>query len=311
MNRLERMTAILLFLQERPRTAAEIAGHFEVSRRTVFRDVQALSEMGVPVIAREGAGGGYELPEDYSLAPLALTAREGFLLLFALNALNHPPDMPFTSERATLQAKLRSLLPAAQLGELEKQVQKVTLGVPVRGQRAPFLEELVSAVNEGIWLEVIYSSVERTSLQHLLPHNLNFQDGFWYCRAFSLEREEECTYRVDRFEKMKPAEEKIQRLGAIPAEKENYAQDGDPLLRVALSRMGAARMERDPHLGTQLRFNPDGAATIEFRFPARELDWYAAYFAGFGDEAVVEEPIELRLRLAKLGQNLIHRYPER
>jgi predicted DNA-binding transcriptional regulator YafY len=311
MNRLERMTAILLFLQERPRTAAEIAAHFEVSRRTIFRDVQALSEMGVPVIAREGAGGGYELPEDYSLAPLALTARECFLLLLALNALNQPADIPFSRERATLQAKLRTLLPAAQLGEVEKQLEKVTLDFPTRVQRAPFLEELIAAVNENLWLEVTYRSAERTSLQHLLPRNLNYQDGFWYCRAFSLEREEERTYRVDRIEQMKYAVELIQQIEVKAAQAEPYARENDPWMRVVLSRQGTARMERDPHLGRSLQPQEDGSGILEIHFPARELDWYAAYFAGFGDEAVVEQPPELRSRLVKLGQNLVERYSRR
>jgi predicted DNA-binding transcriptional regulator YafY len=58
MNRTDRLTAILLLLQERSRTAGEIARHFEVSRRTVLRDVQALCEIGVPIVAREGVGGG-------------------------------------------------------------------------------------------------------------------------------------------------------------------------------------------------------------------------------------------------------------
>src|SRR5512140_1002845 len=109
MNRIERMTAILLYLQEKARTSEDIARHFEVSRRTVLRDVQALSEMGVPVIAREGAGGGYSLPEDYSLDPLALTAHEAFLLLMSLRALIRLADSPFARERASLTAKLRSL----------------------------------------------------------------------------------------------------------------------------------------------------------------------------------------------------------
>ncbi|MBC8074651.1 MAG: HTH domain-containing protein, partial [Chloroflexales bacterium] len=54
MNRVERLTGIVLLLQERPRTAEQIAAHFAVSRRTVLRDVQALCEIGVPLIAREG-----------------------------------------------------------------------------------------------------------------------------------------------------------------------------------------------------------------------------------------------------------------
>lgn len=56
MNRVERLAGILLLLQEQPQTAGQIARRFEISRRTVMRDIQALCEMGVPVIAREGPG---------------------------------------------------------------------------------------------------------------------------------------------------------------------------------------------------------------------------------------------------------------
>ena len=69
MNRIDRLTAILLLLQGRKRTAGEIAQRFEISRRTALRDMQALSEMGIPIVADQGASGGYTLPLDYSLPP--------------------------------------------------------------------------------------------------------------------------------------------------------------------------------------------------------------------------------------------------
>src|SRR5438128_2019794 len=73
MNRMERLTAIVLTIRERQRTCEEIASYFEVSKRTILRDVQALCEMGVPVIATGGPGGGYSLPGDYTFSPLPLT----------------------------------------------------------------------------------------------------------------------------------------------------------------------------------------------------------------------------------------------
>src|SRR6266550_2899561 len=98
MNRMDRMTAILLLLHERGRTRActsgELADRFEVSRRTILRDVQALCEIGVPVIALEGVGGGYRLPEDYALTPLPLTANESILMLLALSAIERLGDAP-------------------------------------------------------------------------------------------------------------------------------------------------------------------------------------------------------------------------
>ncbi len=73
MNRIDRLTAILLLLQGGKRTAGEIAQRFEVSKRTILRDIQALCEIGIPIIAELGTSGGYSLPSDYSLPPLALT----------------------------------------------------------------------------------------------------------------------------------------------------------------------------------------------------------------------------------------------
>jgi len=80
MNRIDRLTAIILLLQGGRRTASEIARRFEVSKRTAFRDIQALCEIGVPIVTESGAHGGYTLMPDYSLAPLQLMLREALLL---------------------------------------------------------------------------------------------------------------------------------------------------------------------------------------------------------------------------------------
>src|SRR5215218_6401323 len=126
MNRVDRLTAILMLLQDRPRTSDEIARHFEVSKRTILRDVQALSEMGVPIIAREGAGGGYSLPEDYWLAPLPLTSHEAFLLLLALSAVSRHSEIPFMGAYRSLIAKLRALMPSS-LPDLDDLLARVSV----------------------------------------------------------------------------------------------------------------------------------------------------------------------------------------
>src|SRR5260370_2126592 len=94
MNRIDRLTAIILLLQGGRRTAREIARRFEVSKRTVFRDIEALCEMGVPIVAESGTHGGYTLMPDYTLAPLQLTLREALLLRLALRTLSPLAEPP-------------------------------------------------------------------------------------------------------------------------------------------------------------------------------------------------------------------------
>src|SRR2546423_14847962 len=70
MNRIDRLTAIILLLQGGRRTASEIARRFEVPKRTTFRDIQALCEIGVPIVTESGAHGGYTLMPDTLSAPI-------------------------------------------------------------------------------------------------------------------------------------------------------------------------------------------------------------------------------------------------
>src|SRR2546423_14779195 len=102
MNRIDRLTAIILLLQGGRRTASEIARRFEVSKRTVFRDVEALCEIGVPIVTEAGAHGGYTLIPDYSLAPLQLTSRRALPLRLALNSVSQLARNPFKNERESL-----------------------------------------------------------------------------------------------------------------------------------------------------------------------------------------------------------------
>ncbi|MBW4438989.1 MAG: HTH domain-containing protein [Pleurocapsa minor GSE-CHR-MK-17-07R] len=82
MNRIDRLFALLLLLQVKRRlTAREIAAHFEITERTVYRDMKALSEMGIPVAAQ--AGEGYHLLETFSLPPVAFTEGEAKAITMA------------------------------------------------------------------------------------------------------------------------------------------------------------------------------------------------------------------------------------
>lgn len=306
MNRIERLAAILLLLQERPHTSDEIARRFEVSRRTILRDVQALSEMGVPVIAREGPGGGYALDPDYRTEPLPLTRNEAFLLLLSIDAVQRLSDLPFKREMASLETKLRALLPQGELSGAQGLLSSIGLQVPTRDQRAPFLEPLLLAAQEGRWVKVVYRSSERTSTQHLLPRKIYAQNGLWYCEAYAHEREETRTYRVDRVQAVGAPDAGF--TPAPPRDPLPYDHESHPLVHARLTAKGADLVEADTQLSAHLRRVPNGAGELTLRCPPAELDFYARFFAGLGAEVEVLAPEELRGRMASLGQNLLERY---
>ncbi len=306
MNRIERLTAILMLLQDRPRTSTEIARHFEVSKRTILRDVQALCEMGVPVIAQDGLHGGYSLPAEYALQPPALTVQESFLLLLALRALGRLTDVPFGAARASLTAKMRGVLSKSELKTVDRWLDRVDMSVPQRGARSPFLDPLIAAADDGQWVRVEYASAERRSVQHLRPLAVTELRGFWYCRAISAERGEERRYRVDRFAAVGPAEPSFRppALRTAPA----YDDPRHPAVHVTLTARGLALSEAELEQLGPIQPAARGGAELRFRCPPGELDWYARFFASLGQEADVHAPPELRARLAALGRGMVKRY---
>ncbi|HYL99820.1 MAG TPA: YafY family protein [Blastocatellia bacterium] len=308
MNRMERLTAILLLLQEKSRTSEEIAGRFEVSKRTILRDMQALSEMGMPIIAQEGARGGYSLPQHFALSPFPFTRNEVFLLMLALSAIARLSDAPFGGERESLMAKLRASL-NGKLPEVEGILEKVSIEIPTRQERAPLLETLLEAARDRKWVVINYTSAGFTSSQHIQPTNIYTMNGLWYCRAYSHERGDHRTYRVDRIESLSDTGEDFQPYS--PPESQLYHHESHPEVIATLTPRGVSIAESDPHFADHVIKAANGWGTLSFRCPPNELNYYARWFASFGAEIQVDAPDELRQRLCDLGQKLIKRYQKR
>ena len=306
MNRIDRLTAIILLLQGGKRTASQIARRFEVSKRTVFRDIEALCEMGVPIVTEAGAHGGYELMPDYSLTPLQLTARETLLLRLALSSVSQLADTPFKQERESLLAKIQALIPARHQQDTEQLLQTIQLDIPVRNYATPFIEQLIESACTGQWLSVSYRSERGTSQQTILPRRLYSAGGFWYCEAYSHERHEERTYRVDRFAGVsvtQAPEHSAPQHPPLP-----YGHPSHPEVRIRLTARGVLIMERDPHLGDTIQPLGEEGGLLRFRCPPTEYNWLVRTLLSLGPDAEVLAPDALRDLVRQAAQDIANRY---
>jgi predicted DNA-binding transcriptional regulator YafY len=308
MNRIDRLTAIILLLQGGRRTASEIARRFEVSKRTVFRDIEALCEMGVPIVAESGSHGGYTLMPDYTLAPLQLTLREVLLLRLALSSVSQLADTPFKQERESLLAKMQALIPAKHQQDTEPLLQTIHLDVPSHNYAVPFIEQLLESAHTGQWLRISYRSERRASQQTILPRRLYSAAGFWYCEAYSLERREERTYRVDRFVEVSAthAPEYIE----PPRSELPYGHSSHPEVRIRLTARGVLMMERDRHLGDAIQPFGEEGGLLCFSCPPAEYDWLVRTLLGLGSEAEVLAPDTLRNLVRQAALDISRRYTE-
>ena len=113
MNRIDRALGIVLLLRDGASLSAqELARRFEVSKRTIYRDIETLSLVGVPMYAARGREGGFRLMEGYFLPPLMFSRTEAVSLLMAVTMLRSLRSRPFPAELETAQEKLLAALPA-------------------------------------------------------------------------------------------------------------------------------------------------------------------------------------------------------
>lgn len=111
LNRTERLFALVLLLQNKPSmTSRDLAEHFGVTRRTIFRDLRALGESGVPLTYAEE--GGYEILAGYQLPPLMFSARQAATLLIGAELMKIQTDADLRAEADSVAQKIRSVLPA-------------------------------------------------------------------------------------------------------------------------------------------------------------------------------------------------------
>jgi len=313
LKRTDRLMAILMALMQRPETAQSLADKFEVSKRTILRDMQSLSEMGVPVYSVAGPAGGFRLMEGFRLPPLQLDPLEAMTVLFALRSLTKMADTPFRQARWTVMDKIRAVLPKQTLKQIEPLLDRVEVEVPERKVKTPHLSALLEHAAECRRIRALYRSENHRRWLELLPKRIYTAHGFWYCEAYSTEHREQRTFRVDRFERIEVMDE-----SGIAGASEKIRHDGggkrrgrdEPPIRIVakLTWRGALLAEQDAHIGECVKQVDEDAWEVDFWCPAAEWKWAVRFFFALGLDAEVVEPARLREEIWAMANRLCERY---
>ncbi|NBD27930.1 helix-turn-helix transcriptional regulator [Paenibacillus glycinis] len=290
----------------------ELADEFGVSTRTILRDLQELSELGVPLYSEVGPHGGYQVVRERVLPPIAFTEEEAVAMFFAVHALRHYSSLPFEAESASALSKFYLHMPGDVRERIDGMKDRVDFVTPTRRGNAPCLAILLDAAVRRKVLDISYASKEEgTESRRIQPVCIYANNGFWYCTAYCFLRE---GYRVFRCDRIREA--KLDESGALPIElgdvslsRREAAEPREPVrLRAELTRTGVQRCESELWLAPMLRVREDGSGTIDHDVSRGDLFFYADFFIGLGNEAVAEEPAELREAIRSRLSELLHRY---
>lgn len=311
MKKVDRLMAILIALQQKTVTAQSLADQLEVSKRTILRDMEALSEMGIPLYATTGPSGGFHLMDSYKLPPLHFDSQEALTLLFALNALTKLSDTPFNQARWTTMNKIRAIMPQSILEQVEPVLNHIEMDVPNRSYKTPLLSELLTFAAESIWINAHYRSEKHQRWLQLLPHRVYMAYGFWYCEAYSIQHQELRNFRADRFEQivaMDKSESDIYQAQMVPKKSDDISQPIRVLVK--LTYRGALLAERDPHIGEYVKPVSDDEWELDFMCPVSEWTWAIQFFFTLGLDAEVLEPLALKKEIFGIASQLSSRYQQ-
>lgn len=311
--RASRLLSLLLLLQTRGRlTAQQLASELEVSVRTVYRDVEALSGVGVPLYGDAGHAGGYRLLDGYRTQLTGLTAAEAEVL-FLSGLPGQAAELGLGSVLAVATLKLRAALPASLRDNADRLSERFYLDAPGwyrRPESVPHLPVVASAVWDRQVIEVTYQRWKEPTVvtRRLEPHGLVLKAGTWYVVARGNGRMR--TYRVDQIVAATPctceftAEPGFELAGywqSYLAEFHSQLYTGHAVIR--LSGDGVRRMR---HLlsaaavaAVETAGTSDAAGWVQACVPIESADQALADFLRLGADIEILKPAELREQAAR------------
>ncbi|MFD6102149.1 helix-turn-helix transcriptional regulator [Nocardia salmonicida] len=319
--RASRLVQLLLLLQAGGgATASELARELEVSVRTVYRDVEALSEAGVPVYSEPGRGGGVRLIDGYRTRLTGLTSDEADAVLLA-GLPGAAADLGLGTVLATAQLKMLAALPPELRGRATRIAERVHIDMPgwfARPDETPTLATVADALWHDRRLTITYHRRDRTVERTLDPLGLVMKAGTWYLIA--REHSDIRSYRAGRIATAEPTGESFTR----PADFELAAHWQDSaeqfarsMLRVsAHCRISAAhlsllRLMNDPAAVREALASagtPDADGWADITIPAESYEVLAHALLPLGQHVEVLDPPELRATMAATAAAMLARY---
>ncbi len=303
-NRTERLFATILLLQNRPNmTSRDLADHFGVSRRTVFRDLSALTESGVPLTYSEG--GGYEILDGYQLPPLMLSAREAATLLVGTEFMKLQSDASLREDADAVALKIRTVLPR-EIREYVDRLRDNTVLDPYwlhavqegasESGRWYKLSEAV-ARSRKVVMEYYVESRSEVVKRHVNPLGLVYYTDHWNLIAYDHLRKSVRNFRLDRIREMYVLTERFDRPDGFDLA--SYLEDlgldtelKDVHLRFGKDVYDRARTEIPARIEDE-KTSEDGVS-VQFRFS--NLAYLSSWLLRYGPGVEVLAPDELKSR---------------
>ena len=319
LTRIQRLLKLIGLLQVgRGQNVRSLANDCDVSRRTIFRDLDVLRGAGVP-LEFDDESQSYGIPQTFLLPPTNFTAEEALAVLVLCDELGANHRLPFYSPARSAALKLHAALPPRLRKYLHDIGGAIRIQLPPGAaidDKQPIYQQLIDAVARRQCVRIAYDSFSEQKIisTRLSPYRLMFSLRSWYVIGRSSLHRQTRTFHVGRIVKLEPTTDsyRIQRGFSL----EQYLRNAwhlipepgpDRDVRIRFEKLVARNVaEVRWHATQQTTFEPDGS--LDFRVTVSGLNEISWWILGYGDKAEVLEPPKLRAMVAAHARRMAERY---
>ena len=298
--KIDRLVSIIMILLDKERIGAqELADMFEVSPRTIYRDIEAINMAGIPVRGASGVGGGFEIMQKYKLDKNVFSTADLSAILMGLSNLS---NVMRGDELVNALAKVKSFIPADRAKDIELKANQICIDLsPWMGNRniQPYFESIKTALQESRLLTFEYVAHHGNKTTRTVePYQLVLKSSHWYLQGYCHKRNDFRLFRLSRMSSLQMQEETF-----TPRDYEKPILDLANILETMQTeikiRIHKSVMDRVLDYCTYEHFLPDGDDHYIVRFPFIENEYFYDILLGFGDKCECLEPPHIRTEIKR------------
>lgn len=269
---------IYILLEKENVTAKELAEHFGVSIRTIYRDIDVLSRSNIPIYTNQGKGGGINLLDNFVLDKSLISEDEQNQILFALQSLE---KLNVNNEKMLLD-KMSILFNKATRNWIE--IDFSSWGTDsTQNERFNKIKEAI--LNKWVVEITYFNSYGEENIRQVEPLQIWFKDKSWYIKAFCRLKQDYRIFKIARIRDIKILDEHFER--DLPVEKEEKTKFKVISLKLEISKEMAYRVY-DEFEKENINKNENGDFIVEVEYP--ENEWVYGYILSFGEYVKVLSP---------------------
>ncbi len=298
------VSIIMILLNKKHMSAQELADMFEVSPRTIYRDIDAINMAGIPIHATPGVGGGFEIMQNYKIDKKVFSSADLSSILTGLSGLS---NMIQGDELANVLAKVKSFIPADRAKDIELKVNQICIDLSPwmgNGNIQLYIEIVKAALQESKLLSFEYIAHHGNKTARTVePYQLILKSSHWYLHGYCRKRNDYRMFRLSRMSNLQ-----IQEKSFTPREYQKPALDFTEIwetIQIKIKiRIHKSILDRVLDFCSYEHFSPDCEEHYIVSFPFIENEYYYNILLSFGDKCECLEPMHIRTEMKRRIQKI-------